>query len=133
MREIASRFQAGAPAWTVAELANHIDAPDPAVEWTVCALLAGGLLCEGGEKPTRLMLAKDPSAITLADMVTVLRDADSTGTPSKLKPPEDLQATRLIEASEQARDDVLRGQTIRSLIDAPDAPPSSYKPVPPTG
>lgn len=131
MREIASRFQAGAPAWTVAELANHIDAPDPAVEWTVCALLAGGLLCEGGEKPTRLMLAKDPSVITLADMVTVLRDADSTGTPSKLKPPEDIQATRLIEESEQARDDVLRGQTIRSLIDAPDAPPSSYPVVPP--
>jgi membrane protein len=131
MREIASRFQAGAPSWTVAELANHIDAPDPAVEWTVCALLAGGLLCESGKKPTRLMLAKDPSVVTLADMVTVLRDADSTGTPSKLKPPEDPQATKLIEESERARDEVLRGQTIKSLIDAPDAPPFSYPVVPP--
>lgn len=131
MREVALRFRAGAPGWTVTELANHIDAPDPAVEWTVCALLAGGLLAESGEKPSRLMPARDPAAVTLADMVAVLREADSTGTPSRLKPPEDPQAARLIEESEKARDAVLRGQTISSLIGGPNAPPEAYPPLPP--
>ncbi|MGE0665485.1 MAG: YhjD/YihY/BrkB family envelope integrity protein [Sphingomonadales bacterium] len=132
MREIAARFRSGAPAWTADDLAAHIDAPDPAVEWTVCALLEGGLLAESGEKPIRLMLAKDPSVITLAEMVAVLRNADSTGTPSKLKPPEDAQATRLIEESERARDSVLSAQTVSDLVDAPDAPREAPA-VPPAG
>jgi membrane protein len=119
MREVTERFQTGAAPWTAAELASEIDAPDPAVEWTVCALLAGGLLAESGEKPPRLMLARDPAAITLAEMVDVLRNADSTGTQSQLKPPEDPQANRLIEASERARDEVLKGQTVRDLLDEP--------------
>ncbi|MEN3975531.1 YhjD/YihY/BrkB family envelope integrity protein [Emcibacter sp. SYSU 3D8] len=131
MREIANHFKTGAPGWTVAALAKRIDAPDPAVEWTVCALLEGGLLFESGEKPTRLMLAKDPSVVTLAEMVAVLRDADSTGRPSRLKPPEDPQANGLIEESERARDVVLRGRTIRSLIDAPDTPPPGDAPPAP--
>ncbi len=131
MREIAGRFRSGAPGWTAAELAAHIDAPDPAVEWTVCALLSGGLLFESGGKPTRLMLAKDPSTVTLADMVAVLREADSTGTPSKLKPPEDPQAARLIEESERARDEVLRRQTINSLLVEPADAAPDYPPLPP--
>jgi membrane protein len=133
MREVAERFRDGAAPWTAAELAEHIDAPEPAVEWTVCALLAGGLLTESGEKPTRVMLARDPSVVTLADMVAVLRHADSTGTPSRLNPPEDEQAARLIEESERARDDVLRRQTIRSLIEPAGVAGADYPPLPPAG
>ncbi len=131
MREIAQRFQAGQQPWTAQELARHLDAPEPAVEWTVCALLAGGLLAEAGENPPRLMLARDPAVVTLADMVTVLRDADSNGAPSRLRPPEDAQAARLIAESEQARDRVLRTQTVRSLIAEPRPPALDYPPLPP--
>lgn len=133
MREIATRFQSGASPWTTAELAGHIDAPEPAVEWTVCALLDGGLLAESGEKPPKLVLAKDPSVVTLAEMVDVLRNADSTGCASKLKPPQDVQAERLIADSEAARNAVLRGRTIRSLVmDGPTAGPD-FPPLPPAG
>ncbi|MEN3952083.1 YhjD/YihY/BrkB family envelope integrity protein [Iodidimonas sp. SYSU 1G8] len=133
LREMAERFQKGMPPWSTPELAKHIDAPDPAVEWTVCALLDGGIVIESGEKPQRLMLARDPSAVTLGEVLTVLRNADSTGTQSKLKPPQDMEACAVIDAADRARDAVLHTQTIRSLIEPGSATPVDFPAVPPAG
>jgi membrane protein len=117
LREIAARFHAGKPPWNAEDLARHLDAPDPAVEWTIRALVHGGVLTEAGGSPARLLPARDPASVRLSEVVDILRQADSTGHLSRLPQPQDPQALALVEVAEAARQAALGDRTVASLVE----------------
>jgi membrane protein len=134
MREVMARFHAGAEPWTVPELAVRLDVPEPAVQWTICALCDGGLLLENDRSPMRVMLGRDPMTIQIAEIFDIIRHADSNGKLTRLPEPHDTPAANLVDRSEAARRAYLDGMTVRDLIDAEDESmvpePASFRPPP---
>ena len=115
MREIATRFYEGNKGWTVRALSDRLDVPDAAVDWTVNALVAGGLLVETGEGAPLLVPGKAPDLVPVYDVINLIRRADDTGAMSSLPLPRDSQAAQVLSQLDDARRNALEGQTVRSL------------------
>ncbi|MFN3230877.1 MAG: YhjD/YihY/BrkB family envelope integrity protein [Alphaproteobacteria bacterium] len=120
MREIASRFNNGGKGWTVSALADRLDVPDAAVDWTVTALIEGGLLVESDQGKAVLMPARAPDKVPIYDVIELIRRADDTGTMSNLPLPKDSQAAQILAELDGSRQRALEGQTVQSLVYRPD-------------
>ncbi len=118
MREIADQFYNGNKGWTVSALAERLDVPDAAVDWTVNALVNGGLLIETQQTPTMLVPARAPDQVPISDVIELIRTADDTGATSNLPLPKDSQAAQILAELSKARETALEGRTVRSLADS---------------
>lgn len=115
MREVAQRFYDGGAAWTANDLAQKLDAPDAAVDWTLKALVDGGFLSETGDN--RLLPARAPDVVPVAAVLETIRQADDTGGASHLPLPQDSKAAELLVELDEARRTALQDRTVKSLMD----------------
>jgi membrane protein len=117
LREIADRFYKGGAPWTAGGLAEKLGTPDTAVDWTVRVLTEGKLITESGENDECLLPARAPESMLLSDVIELIRNADDTGCASKLPPPHDDQAGKLLVELAETRRAALEGRTVKSLLD----------------
>ena len=115
MREVAQRFYSGESPWTVSALAQKLDAPDAAVDWTLKTLIDGGFLSEASD--TQLLPAKAPDVVPVVDVLETVRRADDTGGASHLPLPRDSKAAALLLELDEARCAALKDRTVKSLVD----------------
>jgi membrane protein len=75
MGRIGEHFLAGRPAWTLQRLTQTLAVPMHAVQVVLEALESQGLLARSGEDPPAFLLARDPSAISVAQLLESVRAA----------------------------------------------------------
>ncbi len=72
---IARRFDAGETPWTLPELTRALRLPMHPVGEVLCSLEEGGLLARTLDEPPGWLPARDPDAVTLADVLACVRSA----------------------------------------------------------
>jgi len=115
MGRIGEHFLAGRPAWTLQRLTQALGVPMHAVQAVLEALESRGLLVRSGEDPPAFLLARDPSAITVDQLLDGVRSAgeDRFLRPDALAVP--LQVQSILERIDQALHASLAEVTVRDL------------------
>jgi membrane protein len=115
MARIGEHFIAGQPAWTLQNLTHALGVPMHAVQAMLEALEGRGLLARSGEDPPAFLLARDPSAISVVELLDSVRSA---GEDRFLKPealPVPPQVERVLEQMHEAVRSSLAEVTVKDL------------------
>jgi membrane protein len=129
MGRIGEHFIAGQPAWTLQQLTQTLGVPMHAVQAVLEALEGRGLLARSGEDPPAFLLARDPSAVSVGELLDSVRCA---GEDRFLKPealPVPPQVERILGQINQAVHASLAEVTVRDLA-ATDPQPTLRTPPP---
>ncbi|HET9699497.1 MAG TPA: YhjD/YihY/BrkB family envelope integrity protein [Burkholderiales bacterium] len=127
MGRITEHFIAGQPAWTLRQLTQTLGVPMHAVQVVLDALEGSGLLARSGDEPPAWLPARDPSAITVGQMLESVRAA---GEDRFLKPdalPAPARVETLMQRMGEAMNTALAGITVRDLVAPAAEPPASPK------
>ncbi|HVP08983.1 MAG TPA: YhjD/YihY/BrkB family envelope integrity protein [Burkholderiales bacterium] len=76
MGRIGEHFLSGRPAWTLQQLTQDLRVPMHAVQAVLEALEVRGLVARSAEDPPAFLLARDPSAIAVGELLDGVRCAD---------------------------------------------------------
>ncbi|MFY9314540.1 MAG: YihY/virulence factor BrkB family protein [Burkholderiales bacterium] len=115
MGRIGEHFMAGQPAWTLRQLTQTLGVPMHAVQAVLEALEGRGLLARSGEDPPAFLLARDPSAVSVGELLDSVRSA---GEDRSLKPealPVPPQVDRILGQMDQAVHSSLAEVTVKDL------------------
>jgi membrane protein len=131
MGRIGEHFLAGRPAWTLQQLTQTLGVPMHAVQVVLEALESRGLLVPSGDDPPAFLPARDPSTITVGQLLEGVRAAgeDRFLKPEALPVPpqvEDVLA-RIGEAVSSSVADV----TVKDLASVPREPSTTPGGSPP--
>jgi len=115
MARIGEHFLAGRPAWTLQQLTQSLGVPMHAVQVVLEALEGRGLVARNAEDPPAFLLARDPSAITVGELLDSVRSAgeDRFLKPEALAVP--LQVESILGRMDQAVHSSLAQVTVRDL------------------
>ncbi len=123
MGRIGEHFLAGRPAWTLQQLTQTLGVPMHAVQVVLDALESRGLLVLSGDDPPAFLPARDPSTITLGQLLESVRTA---GEDRFLKPealPVPPQVENVLARIGEAVNSSLADVTVKDLASrAPDVP-----------
>jgi membrane protein len=118
MARIGEHFIAGRPAWTLQRLTQNLGVPMHAVQGVLEALEGSGLLARDGEDPPAFLLARDPSAVSVGELLDSVRSA---GEDRFLKPetlPVPPQVERILGQMNRAVHSSLAEVTVKDLASA---------------
>jgi len=122
MGRIGEHFIAGRPAWTLQQLTQALGVPMHVVQMVLESLESRGLLAHSGEDPPAFLLARDPSAITVGQLLDSVRAA---GEDRNLKPealPVPPQVERILAQVNQAMHTSLAEVTVKDLASPKEGP-----------
>lgn len=125
MGRICEHFLAGRPAWSLQQLTQNLRVPMHAVQTVLEALEGRGLLMRSADDPPAFLLARDPSAIAVGELLDGVR---SSGEDRFLKPealPVPPQVEKVLGTMDQAVHASLAQATVKDLAaPAADLPAS---------
>ncbi len=126
---IADHFRKGDPAPLGEALAEEVGGVTSLVRQTLRTLVQQGILAEtGGEGDPGYVPARDPSDLTVAQVLEALRQRDGLS-PALRESEGTSEARRVLEEAERASHEVLTRVSIRTLTGAPE-PPAAPPPDP---
>lgn len=102
--------------WREEAIARHLRMPPEETYAMIDRLNAGGLLIESSDDLPRLMPARDPSSITVDEILQLIRSESGLRTDLARDPSPEGRIGSLIERLEQARAQALGGMTLRDLV-----------------
>jgi len=130
MSLVVGRFIAGRPAAEVAELTRELSMPGHALQVVLDVLERNGLLVRGGDEPAAYLPARDPSLITVAQVIAIAREAGEERflSPRGLPAPAPVEA--LLGRMEQAVASSVGATSLRELAEqgTTAAPPGRIEP-----
>jgi membrane protein len=119
---VGEHFIAGRPPWTLQQLTQSLRVPMHAVQVVLEALERGGILAHSGDEPPAYLPARDPSGITVGQLLESVRAA---GEDRFLKPealPVPPQVGKVLERMDEAMRTSLAEFTVRDLASRPEVP-----------
>lgn len=119
MGRIVEHFMVGQPAWTLQQLTQALGVPMHGVQAVLEAMESRRLVARNSEDPPAYLLAREPSAITVAQLLESVRSAgeDRFLTPEAL--PVSIEVERVLGQLDQAVHASLAQVTVRDLA-SPD-------------
>lgn len=115
MGRAVEHFNAGRPGWTLQQLTHQLGVPMHAVQVVLEALESSGLLARSGDEPPAYLPARDPSSITVGQMLESVRAAGE----DRFVKPDALPAPPQVEKALQRMGEALRTSlgeiTVRDL------------------
>src|SRR5690606_27946123 len=123
-RRIGEHYCSGREPWSAEQLARHLQQPLAAVEETLAAFTAAGLLVPAQSDPVAYLPKHAIDTVPLSDLLRAIR---STGNEPFIAREEAVDA--LIEAISDAQQQALAGRTWRDLI----MPGGTANPLPEPG
>jgi membrane protein len=122
--QAARDFAAGRPGPTALSIRDAFDIPIQMVQGLLDRLRTGGILVESDRG---FLPGRDPTGITLADIVTPVRnDGDSYGLPESVRQRGDAAVTEMLERLQVSTTEAYRGVTLAALASR------EYRPSPAT-
>ena len=130
MSLIAGRFIAGEPMPTLPEFARLLGVPMHALIVVLNALERHDLVVQSSDDPPAYLPARDPSAISVTEVLETVRAAGEKGflSPEGLPAPAPVDA--VLEQMRQAVESSIGSMTLNDLA-APDSDAATQNPVPP--
>jgi membrane protein len=125
MGRIGEHFLSGQPAWTLQQLTQVLGVPMHAVQAVLEALEGRGVVARSAEDPPAFLLARDPSAITVGELLDGVRSA---GEDRFLKPealPVTPQVDRVLKQLDQTMHASLEQVTVKDLASSAAGPAAS--------
>ena len=115
-RVVGRQYYDGGPALSAASLAKETGAALEAIDWTIGALEARGLVAQVGEATPHYLPGRPPDKTPLSEILAVADIADDTGPMSSLRLIPDAVVDGLVHQLDQSRQNEVDGITWRDFI-----------------
>ncbi len=113
---IARHFENGERPWSLEALSQQLHVPGDNLDEVICVLQQRGLLLESASETPEYLLAHDPETLTIAQLLAILREADSEQQENEARCVSVPHVDALMQQLNQGVAGMLEGMTLKQLV-----------------